>query len=335
MIDWLWQYYLAPGSLTLLTGQWKCGKTTLLALLLDRMRSGGSLLGFAVRPGKALVISEESREVWQRRFHKLGFGKHVCLICQPFSSKPTAAQWQALLGRIAELHDRFGFDLVVIDSLARFLPGCSENSSGLVLQHLHPLLELTRRGLAVLLVHHPTKGLIRPGQAARGSGALGALADITIEMHWYRGAADEDRRRRLLAWSRHDGTPLQLVIERNAEGTDYVNHGDEEQAGFEEQWRILQDLLLAAQGKLTRQEVRERWPDGADRPAGNTLWRWLERAVAGGRVNRDGTGERDDAFRYWLPEAEERWRREDPFYEMRAQAEADARVWRQVWGKPV
>ena len=39
-IDWLWQGYLAGGNLTLLTSQWKTGKTTLLALLLDRLRQG-------------------------------------------------------------------------------------------------------------------------------------------------------------------------------------------------------------------------------------------------------------------------------------------------------
>src|SRR5262245_48030408 len=32
--DWLWQGYLLPGAVTLLTSLWKSGKTTLLAVLL-------------------------------------------------------------------------------------------------------------------------------------------------------------------------------------------------------------------------------------------------------------------------------------------------------------
>src|SRR5207244_2463356 len=44
---WLWQGYLAPGNVTLLTSQWKAGKTTLLSILLDRMKTGGTL---AARP---------------------------------------------------------------------------------------------------------------------------------------------------------------------------------------------------------------------------------------------------------------------------------------------
>ena len=59
-VDWLWRGYLAAGNVTLLTSQWKAGKTTLLALLLDRLRVGGLMAGLPVRAGKAVVVSEES-----------------------------------------------------------------------------------------------------------------------------------------------------------------------------------------------------------------------------------------------------------------------------------
>jgi hypothetical protein len=44
-VSWFWYGYLGPGKVTLLTSQWKSGKTTLLALLLARMQSGGVLAG--------------------------------------------------------------------------------------------------------------------------------------------------------------------------------------------------------------------------------------------------------------------------------------------------
>ena len=44
---WLWRGYLAPGNVTLLTSQWKSGKTTLLSVLLARRVAGGTL---AARP---------------------------------------------------------------------------------------------------------------------------------------------------------------------------------------------------------------------------------------------------------------------------------------------
>ena len=45
--DWLWHGFLARANLTLLTGMWKSGKTTLLSLLLSRRKTGGSLAGLA------------------------------------------------------------------------------------------------------------------------------------------------------------------------------------------------------------------------------------------------------------------------------------------------
>jgi hypothetical protein len=56
-IDWLWQGFLAPGNLTLLTSQWKAGKTTLLSMLLSRRKEGGTLAGLQVRPGKTVVVA--------------------------------------------------------------------------------------------------------------------------------------------------------------------------------------------------------------------------------------------------------------------------------------
>ena len=64
---WLWRGYLAPGNVTLLTGQWKCGKTTLLTALLSRLGTGGVLAGLPLAAGKAVVVTEESPQHWQRR----------------------------------------------------------------------------------------------------------------------------------------------------------------------------------------------------------------------------------------------------------------------------
>src|SRR5438045_9789659 len=95
-LDWLWQGYLAPGNVTLLTSQWKAGKTTLLALLLDRMKSGGTLAGLRVRPGKALVVSEESPSMWLERSRRFDFAGNVCWLCRPFIGKPSQVERLAL-----------------------------------------------------------------------------------------------------------------------------------------------------------------------------------------------------------------------------------------------
>jgi len=103
-VPWLWQGYLALGHVTLLASQWKSGKTTLLSVLLDRMRTGQALAGRAVGHGKALVVSEESPAMWRQRGRKYDFGEHVCFICRPFRGKPSVADWQRLIDQISDLH---------------------------------------------------------------------------------------------------------------------------------------------------------------------------------------------------------------------------------------
>src|SRR5437016_5873026 len=87
-LDWLWQGYLAAGNLTLLTSQWKTGKTTLLSLLLDRMKSGGALVGLPVKVGKAVILSEEAPALWLERSHRFDFTEHVTWLCRPFAQQP-------------------------------------------------------------------------------------------------------------------------------------------------------------------------------------------------------------------------------------------------------
>src|SRR5205823_12189701 len=74
---WVWHGYLAAGAVTLLTSQWKSGKTTLLAVLLARLHHGGQLAGAAVAAGKAIVVSEEPAALWANRGQALCFGPHL------------------------------------------------------------------------------------------------------------------------------------------------------------------------------------------------------------------------------------------------------------------
>jgi AAA domain len=165
--DWLWQGLLARGNLTLLTSQWKAGKTTLLSMLLSRREHGGSLAGFAVQPGKTVVVTEEPLSLWAERARRYDFGSQVCFLSRPFLHVPNPDEWQGLLDQLLALRDQHNIDLAVIDPLAPYLR--SENCPRSMLDTLLPLTALTRRGLSSLLLHHPGKGARLVGQAARGS----------------------------------------------------------------------------------------------------------------------------------------------------------------------
>jgi hypothetical protein len=211
-----------------------------------------------------------------------------------------------LIAALVELRERQGIDLAVIDSLASFLPGRTENLAAVMMECLLLLRRLTECGLGVLLLHHPRKGAVLGGQAARGSGALTAFVDILIEMYWYSEPESSDRRRRLHAYARDEATRRHLVIELNAEGNDYRVHEAAEDEASSDVWQGLEIVLEEAVQKLTRQGILEQWPDDIPKPNEATVWRRLQRAVANGLVLKEGTGRKRAPFRYWLPGTEDK-----------------------------
>ena len=317
--DWIWDGFIARGSITLLTGMWKAGKTTLLSLLLARRKDGGMLGGLPVKPGKTLIVTEENPQRWAQRARAMNFGGKVCFLARPFLNIPTQEEWQTLLDRMLQLRSEHGIDLAVIDPLAPFFH--CENNAKNILQTMLPLGALARAGMAVVGMHHPAKGEKPLGTAARGSGALLGHVDISIEMR-HPGGDPLTRRRRFFSLSRLPETPRSLLLELNPEGTDYLPVPDEYVDPFQENWTVLRMVLEDAQGKLTRKEILQDWPADFNKPHPATLHHWLDRAVHEGLVRSEGSGRKKDPFMYWLPEREAAWK-EDPLYQLAEQYRKD------------
>ena len=304
---WLCDGYLRRGHITLLTSIWKSGKTTLVSVLLSKLAAGGTLAGQTLQPGRAVVVAEESDELWADRIEKLAIGTNVRILCRPFREQPTSEEWDGLIDDLLGLREQQGLDLLVIDPLVHFLPGRSENDSIAMVRMLRATRRLANAGVSVLILHHPRRESSAPGRAARGSGALSGEVDIILEMDQLGRGVEEDRRRRLWAFSRFKESPRRLVIELNQAGTDYASLGDFATNEFDDGWPVLFGVLEDAERKLTRRELRDQWPEDFIKPDEITLWRWLDRAVADGRVLKAGTGRKNDPFKYWLHASEERW----------------------------
>jgi len=190
-----WHGYLARGSLALLTSLWKAGKTTLLTGLLQRLGAGGEFLGQACVPARALVVSEEPRELWADRLRTMPIGPHARLLPRPFLTRPTSEEWRDLIEYSLKQRAADELDLFVVDTLASFLPGRSESDAGTLLEMLQPLQRLAAAGVAVFVLHHPRKKASDEGSSARGSGALLGFVDIILELHRV-GQVQSDERRR-------------------------------------------------------------------------------------------------------------------------------------------
>jgi hypothetical protein len=304
-MTWLWRGYLAPGQLTLLTSLWKSGKTTLLAILLTRLQEGGELLGLPVRPAQALVLSEESTDLWDRRRQRLVFGKHTDLISQPFAGKPSDADWRALIDHAATILGTEGGRLLVIDTVATLLPSGVETNADCMERALAPLRRLAEQGIAVWLMHHPHKGKSRAGQWSRGTGSLPASVDIVVEMHPFRADEPDDRRRWLVGHSRHEETPRRLLIEWTADGADYRVLAEPPDEDFERGWSAIRRILPELEAPQTAAEILRTWPPTSPPPSHATLHRWLARAVQRQLVGCEATKRRNAPYRYWLPEGKD------------------------------
>ncbi len=98
------------------------------------------------------------------------------------------------------------------------------------------------------------------------------------------------------------------MIERSVDGSDYIALGSFDDEAFSANWEVLRGVLAQARRPQTQAALLADWPPDDKQPCGQTLWRWLERAVAEGRVLRRGSGGRHEPYRYCLPGQEEQWR---------------------------
>jgi hypothetical protein len=300
IIDWLWEGYLGRGQLTLLTSQWKAGKTTLLAGLLNQFEQGGTFLGQRCAPAKVLIVSEESKEHWAARRREIPLGPHVHLMPRPFRTRPTPADWQRLVDFALARSAAGELDLLAIDPLAKFLPGSSDSDPATLLHFLDPLQELAAAGVAVLVLHHPRKEAAEEGHTARGSGALLGYVDVILELHRYGKLKSDFARRRLVALSRHRATPASLIYEWTPGTPTFTALPDPLLLRFQDNWQQVHAILERMKDAVTHKELLRDWPEGQAKPSATVLYEWLNRATESKLVRRLGCGTRLEPYCYRL-----------------------------------
>ena len=299
-VPWLWEGVLAVGAVTLLSAPEKVGKTTLLSLLLDRLRAGGELLGRTVWPGKTLLCTEENVQLWALRQPPLDFGPDL-IFRRPFRAASSLDEWDRFIGDVfdrclaGESDGVDTLDLLVIDTAVSFLP-LAVGKKQKLRAALSTLSKLTDLPLAVLVVNQ-SRNVHRP---------LAAFADIVIEMTIPRsssplspsgrGAGGEGSRRRIFTGvGRYPETLQTATAELNPEGTDYVLLPDSP-APHSPLLSTLQTLLTESPTPLTCRELLDRWPAPAPRP--DSLWRTLARGTELGHFVATGKGTKSEPFRF-------------------------------------
>jgi hypothetical protein len=303
-MPWLWHGYIARSSITLFTGLWKAGKTTVVCNLLNAFAEGGpgEFAGLPVAPSRILIITEESERDWMLRRDALGLGDHVAIISRPFVGRPYRPAWEGLIANVAAQVTTDAYDLVIIDSLPNLWPVQDENDAGQVITALSPLYGITKANAGVVLVAHPRKGDAGEGQAMRGSGATAAFADVIVEMRRYDPERRADNRRTLTAYSRYDDTPVELVLDFD-HATGYRAVGTKVEASAADRLAVIRSILHSGPPGLTAAEIYAAWPEGSvAKPGERTIKLDLEHAIEldATSIARTGKGVRGDAHRYHL-----------------------------------
>jgi hypothetical protein len=311
LTDWLWHGLIARKNLTLLTSQWKAGKTTLITGLLQQYAAGGSFLDRPVAPAKVLVVSEEARDTWAERLQRMPVGEHCRLLSRPFLRRPTPQLWAKFVDYAVEQRLAGDLDLLVIDPLARFIPGTDGDLNAL-LEMLDPLQPLMEAGAGVLILHHPRKKRSEEGNTARGSGGLLAAVDIIVELSSLGPLRTDERRRKLYAVSRYPETPRRWFYDWDPATGRFKTLTDPHGTRFQENWPHIEAILQKRKLAATHLELLADWPPDHESPSRQMLYHWLNRAHEEKRVRRIGGGTKDDPYRFRLSTADdEYWDRGD------------------------
>jgi hypothetical protein len=219
-IKWLWHGYVARGLVTVLAGKGKyAGKSTLLFGLLKAFQTGGCFLGERVTRTPVVYLSEEYDGTIcdkMRRFdidgdHVRFFTRANCFPRRDFASVMEDAVHVAGL---------LGAQVIVVDTSTFWsgLKDAQENDAGAVQTFvMDPVMEATTHGLAVVLVHHVSKGWSENLDAVRGASAVVNSADIPCLL------IQRDENERLLkAESRSPATPAELYVALDKDENEYA-----------------------------------------------------------------------------------------------------------------
>lgn len=292
--NWIWPGYIARGGITLFTGLWKCGKSTLLAHLLRDIRRGGGLVDEPTDCG-VIVLSEEPAGLWANRRDDLDLDPEIRIAHRHTLARPTGPEWTRIIGEIVREIEKGTYGLVVIDTLASWWPVLNENDAGEMGEALAPLRAISNAGAGLLLCHHPRKGDGQHATATRGSGALPGFVDLIVELRRYAtDDGDPDTRRRLTAYGRFEGVPDERIIDLGPDG--YTIVGGVAEARADDIRATIAEILPDDGPGMTLEEVRDNWPGTP--PGKNRVRAMLNEGANHERWGRSGTGVKGDPIRF-------------------------------------
>jgi DNA-binding transcriptional ArsR family regulator len=276
---------IARGTLTLIGAHPKAGKTTLLIHACREWLQQGL---------RVVYLSEDSRAIWRERVKRFPELSALILNTIPRAHPENWAR------AVREQEP----DMVIVDTIRRFMPAKDENDSASVSLALTPFVDLQQElpRTAIVLVHHTKKSLSSDGEITdiAGSHAFTAEVDAILLLAPVR----EHKRQRILTpiagrlWTL---SPEPLVLELSEDGSEYRVVGTAEEVLPETHAQSTREKVLQAirvLGEATRTEIEEYLREIGEKIPERTIRDALLRLYEDGKVEREGKGTRAEPHVY-------------------------------------
>lgn len=177
VIPWIAERFVYRGGVTLVTAPAKAGKSTLMANLQRSRETNTTFIGVPVEQGPSLLITEEGGIAVVYKTEGLN---------NLYVYDRKASQGESFEDTLAKAQDWMAEHpdgMIFIDTLAIWAGIEDENDATSTTKAIAKVMLLAQTANApVVIVHHSRKSGGSHGEAIRGSGAILATVDISIEM---------------------------------------------------------------------------------------------------------------------------------------------------------
>jgi hypothetical protein len=287
--EWLWENVIARGHGTILTAQYKSGKSTFIRCLMKAMYDEEEFLGYPTKRCNILVVSEESLTEWKIKSSDFGLDNDdvPIWICKPpFFGKASKKDWISFcLEDLPNFCTENKIDLVIVDTVSHFWPVIHENDSGETGDALGYFDKLKNINIAVLVVQQSNKSGGESTLTVRGSSEIGGWPDEIIVFSRRQGDNQKTRGRQVNLSGRLFERDESLMIKLGYDNT-YSYEGTKYEVSKKARMEVLYNIFLNSNTPLTIKEIRDLWDDGlyGSKPGDDTLRKYLQDAIDEGKL---------------------------------------------------
>ena len=193
-VDYLVDELIGAGKLTMISGRWKAGKSSFVGDMVRSLAMGQEWLGRKTKLTKVLICSEETADVFGRRYESAEAAAKQNVLVNAMYKRPTKAEFRKICVLLKQAMIRTGSDLLILDTLMATTPMDDENNNSeaqVFMQILRTEILEEGSGRTILMIHHCGK----EGSDARGASAISGATDCNVTFDYASSdSANNDRK---------------------------------------------------------------------------------------------------------------------------------------------